>query len=348
MSAYPVRQAAPPEHRGITLRPPRTLLTGPHGANGPALRLPDPAIVVYRLESGQHRQTGVVVEVSVDDYRNGRIRRHEDTRPEHVRQIAELTESTGTEQTPVMLVHRGRGVLSARLAAITAREPDVRVARGGVAHSVWIHESAELARELTDEAGRIDALYIADGHHRMAAAELHADRGRHLGQDHAFTLAALFPGDETRILGYHRCFALAERASARDVLDRLAAHPGTARIEETAAAVTAPGAVAVGLGDRWYRLALRPRNRRSLDAFTVDEELVPALSGLTDHSATMTGSHHAMESCWCAGRNAVRLVPHPPTIEQLMETSDAGVPMPPKSTCFDPKPMPGLFVRELA
>ncbi|CAM03496.1 uncharacterized protein (DUF1015 family) [Saccharopolyspora erythraea NRRL 2338] len=344
MSAYPVRQAAPAEHRGITLRPPRMRLSGPHGA---ATRLPAPAIVVYRLESGQHRQTGVVVEVSVDDYRDGRIRRHEDTRPDHVRQIAELTESTGTEQTPVMLVHRGRGVLRARLAAITAGEPDVRVLRDGVAHSVWIRRSAELARELADEAGRIDALYIADGHHRMAAAERYADRRRQLGQDHAFTLAALFPGDEARILGYHRCFALAERATAQDVLDRLAAHPGTARIEESAAGATAPGVVAVGLGDRWYRLVLRPRDHRSLDAFTVDDELVPTLSGLTDQAGTTAGSHHAMETCWCAGRNAVRLVPHPPTIEQLMATSDAGVPMPPKSTCFDPKPMSGLFVREL-
>ncbi|MCI2421772.1 DUF1015 family protein [Saccharopolyspora sp. K220] len=339
MNAPPIRQDAP-DHRGntgITARPPRVLVNG-HPT--------DPAVVVYRVEIGRHRQTGVVVEVSINDYRTGRIRRHEDTQPARVRQIDELTEATGVEQMPVMLVHRGH--LHARLGEITAARPEVHVTSKGVAHSVWIRREADLMHALNEEISRISTLYIADGHHRMLAAERYAARRRHLGDDHpsAFTLAALFPSDEMRILGYHRCFALSKGSSAQDVLDRLAAQSVTARIEESAAPETERGVVAVGLGGRWYRLSLR--SRPGPDAFAIDEELLPKLHDLTDHQVpTAPNRHHAMETCWCETENAIRLIPHPPTIEDVLATSDAGLLMPPKSTWFDPKPNPDLFRRSL-
>ncbi|SDZ36751.1 Uncharacterized conserved protein, DUF1015 family [Saccharopolyspora shandongensis] len=323
------------EDTGITARPPRVLLRGSGD--------PGPAVVVYRLESGPHRQTGVVVEVSIDDYRGGRIRRHEATQPARVRELEEQAEATGVERMPVMLVHRGH----LPIADLTAETPTARMHDGGATHTVWIRRDEAGARALCDEIGRIGNLYIADGHHRMLAADRYAAR-RGLGSGHpsAFTLAALFPSDEMRILGYHRCFALAPGSTARDVLDRLAEHPLTERIEESPAADTEPGVVAIGVGDRWYRLRLRASG--VLDAFAIEQELLPKLHDLTAAEADAApGRQHAVETCWCDGRNAFRLIPHPPTIDQVLTTSDEGRPMPPKSTWFDPKPTAQLFRRPL-
>ncbi|MGP4017632.1 DUF1015 family protein [Saccharopolyspora sp. 5N708] len=344
MNAPPIRPDAPEQHggAGITARPPRVLING-HRA--------DRALVVYRLEIGPHRQTGVVVEVSIDDYRSGRIRGHEATQPDRVRQLDELAETTGVEQMPVMLVHKGH--LRLRLAEITAGTPDVRLTSEGVTHSIWIRHTAELAHALGHEFSRISTLYIADGHHRMRAAERYAERRRQLGGHHpsAFTLAALFPSDEMRILAYHRCFAMAAGTSPEDVLARLAAQPVTARIEESSAAETEPGVAAVGLGTRWYRLSLRTHREPGarLDAFAIDEDLLPKLRDLVDHEVpTASDRYQSMENCWCEGETGIRLIAHPPTIDEVMTTSDAGLLMPPKSTWFDPKPNPDLFRRPLS
>ncbi|GAA2785485.1 DUF1015 family protein [Saccharopolyspora taberi] len=323
MSALPLRRGAPPESHGVTARAPRALVrTGPDGH----VPLPGNATVVYRLETGQHRQTGLVVEVAVDDYRHGRILRHEATRPDHVHRLTELTEATGTEQLPVMLVHRGHDGLRDRLAAITAAPPDLRVTGNGVVHSVWIRAGSGEPHELSG----IGTCYIADGHHRMSAAVRHADRWRHLGPGHpsAFTLAALFPSDEMRVLGHDRRFRLRESTSATDVLGRLASV--ATRIEPLDREETAPGSVAVSIRDRWYRVRVFCEH----ESAAVDDVLVPALHGLLEDEPG-------------AEPTDLRFVPHPPTVERIMAISDAGLVMPPKSTWFDPKPLPGLFVREL-
>src|SRR5699024_3423340 len=91
---------------------------------------------------------------------------------------------------------------------ITPTGPDVDLTTGdGTRHTVWARRDPELARAVELGVSGMDALSIADGHHRMAAAEHYATRRHHLGADHpaAFTLAALFPRDEMRIFGYHRC-----------------------------------------------------------------------------------------------------------------------------------------------
>ncbi|GGI87822.1 hypothetical protein GCM10011581_26120 [Saccharopolyspora subtropica] len=324
------------DRRGITTRPPRAQV---RTTSGQYARLPSPAVVVYRMETGRHRQTGVVLEVSLDDYRTGRIRCHEATQPDRERELEELTEATGIEQMPVMLVHRRHPLLRAQLAEITTTDPDVRLTTGEVTHSVWIRRDAERARAVNFEVSRIHALYIADGHHRMRVAGRYADRHRDLGPTHpaAYTLAALFPADEMRILGYHRCVPVPPDG---EVLRQLATHPATMRIEAAAAPEAAPGVIAVRLDEQWYRLHLRTRRDpyHGLDARVLDEELLPELA---------VDGHHNVDTCWCATHRTIHFAPHPPSIDQLMSTSDAGLVMPAKSTWFDPKPAPNLFRRRL-
>ncbi|MQA07992.1 MAG: DUF1015 family protein [Pseudonocardiaceae bacterium] len=366
-----VRTAPEPVRRGgITVRPPRVLVANrqhPSALDEPvdAARVrqlerdgvldrpPEPSAVVYQVTAGQHRQTGVLVEVSVGDYRDGRIRRHEGTQPERVRRLDEFTEANGTEQVPVTLTHPARAGLRALLAEITAGEPDVRLPTGeGLTHSVWIRPEPLVAQAIQDELDDVETLYVADGHHRMAAAERYAGRR---GQPGTFTLAALFPSDEMRILGYPRCVPRPVGVSTPRLLGTLAGLPAVARIEEFAPPESirpARGEISMYLDNRWYRLWLRrPRGngRAGLDVVTLDEDIIASVFGVTDagHTPLPGASDAAAIAGWCAEHDGVGLLARPPDVEQVMAVSDAGEVMPPKSTWFDPKASSELFVREI-
>lgn len=331
--------------------------------NGYARRLTG-STVVYRLEAGGHRQTGVLVEGSVEDYRNGRIRRHEATDPEREGRLADFLSVAQSELVPVTLVHPTRPRLQSLLAEAAAEEPDVRlVSDDGLVQTAWVVPSAELARAIWEELDAVGDVYIADGHHRMAAAERHARRP-HPGSpnraaDHV--LSVVFPSAEMRVLGYHRGLARGG-VSARGLLDTLARLPVAERLQEcpdTQEPRTEPGVLGVWLDGRWYRLSLRHRYsptdaRSSLDIVVLEEEVLrPVLQA--EHAGT-----HARVTClpgdldgaafarWCERHDAVGFLVHPPTVEQIMAVSDAGLVMPSKSTWFDPKARAGPFIRDIS
>lgn len=332
------------------MRPPQLDIVDP---DVPAARTTTtaPSVVVYRVESAGHRQTGLVVEVAVEDYRNHRIRRHEATRPEQERELDELAETSGREQVPVTLTYPVRSSPRPALEAITSAAPEVvHTDAGGVTHTVWTRHEPELIRDIHEEIDRVAALYIADGHHRMAAADRRANRRNRA----EFTLAALFPSDEMRVLGYHRSIARPATTHA-EVLDALSDQPTIGRVEECSAetARTAPGIVLMCLDGAWYRISLRTPCasadvRSSLDVVTLDESILPGVFGPTGGQPRATrlpteDPHQATR--WCAEGGMIGFLPHPPEVEQIMAVSDAGQLMPPKSTWFDPKTGAGLFHR---
>lgn len=353
MNASPARWAGTALARPrLSIRPPRLDVVGPEL---PTARTSTtaPPVVAYRVESAGHRQTGLVVEVAVEDYRHDRIRRHEATRPEQVRELDELAETTGSEQVPVTLTYPVRSGPRPPLEAITSATPDVvHTDAGGVTHSVWTRHEPEVTRDVHDELDRVAALYIADGHHRMAAADRRANRrGRA-----EFTLAAVFPSDEMRVLGYHR--SIARPASTRaDVLAALSDQPMISGIEECSAetARTAPGIALMCLDGTWYRISLRTLRgaadvRSSLDVVALDENILPRAFGPTGGQPAATrlpaeDPHRAAR--WCAETGVIGFLPHPPGVEQIMAVSDAGQLMPPKSTWFDPKASAEVFTRPL-
>lgn len=327
---------------GITARPPRVLV-----ADGGQLQLlPVPSVVVYRVETGEHRQTGVLVEVAVDDYRRGLIRRHEATRPEQEREIARLTEVSGVERAPVTLAHPARPGLAAVVEETTARAPDLRVRWDGLTHTVWTCQDPGALRSVSTELARLESLYIADGHHRMAAAERRAGSG-----GSAFTLAALFPSDQMRVLGYHRCLPR-PNLSTSDILTALVEQPAVAGIEHHQQPPRPePGVVAMVLDGAWYRIQLRTLHesadvRASLDVVQLDETVLPRIS--PDPPTAMSGGCAPDEVARrCDRSGSIGFLLHPPTVDQITAVADAGQVLPAKSTWFDPKTSAGLFLREI-
>ncbi|GAA1252022.1 DUF1015 family protein [Prauserella halophila] len=359
---------------GVTIRPPRVLVLNPERAahlpepatagqlpglveRGVLHRLPEPAVLVYRVTSGAHQQTGVVVEVAVDDYREGRIRRHEATDHGRERQLAELTERSGVEQLPVTLAHQERPVLCELITRVAAGEPHVRVTREHEEHTVWIAHDTDTVRAVYDELAELAVLYIADGHHRLAAAE------RCAATTCSFTLAVLFPRDQLRILGYPRCVPRPAGTPAPVLLDQLARQPVVARLHELApsdAIRPDHGSVSMYLEGRWYRLWLHQPHTvvpppatvhplSTVDTVLLDEAIIaPVLPEGKGNTPLSGRAGTAAIANWCDEHHAVGFLPSPPRVDQVMAVSDAGHVMPPKSTWFDPKAGHGLFLRQSA
>ena len=309
---------------------------------------------------GGHRQTGIAATVSADAYQANRFRKHELTRPDketdRVRNMLALKAQTG----PVLSAYRARDDLRALIEEVTARPALFEVAgQHDVKHTVWRIAAPEHVSAVTAAFNGMDALYIADGHHRSAAGarvagELHgSDAPGSKSSDYILTVA--FPHDELRILGYNRVVADLNGLSAADFLDRLA---DSLVVEPAPEPVTPerPATFGLFLDDRWYRLAV-PAARvpdgdpvASLDVSLLHDGILGPLLNVgdprTDPRVDFVGGIRGpqeLERRVRDGRAAAAFSLFPTRMEQLMAVADANRLMPPKSTWFEPKLADGLL-----
>jgi uncharacterized protein (DUF1015 family) len=320
----------------------------------------EPSFYIYRMVMAGLTQTGVAFAASVRAYEQNRIKRHELTRPDkendRVRNIATLNAQTG----PVLLAYRATDTLRELLTIATNSAPLFSVTGpNDVVHTVWATAPATDAT-LQAELDGLGALYIADGHHRSAAAaRVAAQRRGSARASHEFFLGVAFPHDEMRILDYNRV--------VRD-LNGLAPQTLLARIREsfTVDAIDAgtspaqPETFSMYLDGRWYELklhaALVPRHDpvASLDISMLQDRLLGPILGIgdprTDSRIDFVGGVRGLaelERRVQSGKAAVAFALHPTRMEQLMAVADAGKLMPPKSTWFEPKLADGLLTHVL-
>ena len=229
----------------------------------------EPVLYVYRLRDGDHEQTGLAGCFPLDDYDAGGIRRHERTRrdkeDDRTRHMAAVEAQTGI----VFLAYRRRADIDDLVAAVRAGAPlfDFE-APDGVRHTVWRATAGQTA-ELVDGFAAVPALYIADGHHRVASAararrEL-AGRGAEgagaAARDHFVAVA--FPDRQTRILPYNRTVSDLAGAAPEEFLAAVAARLPVAPAD---AATPGKGAVAMYVDGRWHRVGLSPAAASSVSA----------------------------------------------------------------------------------
>ena len=180
-----------------------------------------PCYYAYRLQMGEHVQTGLVAAASVADYDTNRIRKHEFTRPDkeddRVRQIEAIDAQTG----PVLLAYPDSSKADALLVQASAGKPDAEVtADDGIRHTIWVVRDAALIEQISAAFDVMPALYIADGHHRSAAASRVAMM-RHNEGDSGYFLAVIFPHHQMRIMDYNRVVKDLNGMSAATLLQRL-------------------------------------------------------------------------------------------------------------------------------
>ncbi|MGA7801398.1 MAG: DUF1015 family protein [Gammaproteobacteria bacterium] len=330
-------------------------------AEGVLVRDPGPCYYVYRLRMGEHVQTGLVAAASVAEYDSNRIRKHEFTRPDkeddRVRQIDALNAQTG----PVLLAYRADEAVDARLASVAGADPDVDiVADDGIGHQLWVVRDADVVAELDRRFDAMAALYIADGHHRSAAASRVAAARKAANPQHAgeesynYFLAVMFPHDQMQILDYNRVVRDLNGLTETEFLDRLAerfdvqaadgaVHPGRS------------GEFGLYLGGNWHRLAVHPSRVpaddpvASLDVSLLADNLLAPVLGITDPRRDpridFVGGIRGLaelEKRVDSGEMAAAFAMYPTRMEELMAVADAQQVMPPKSTWFEPKLADGL------
>jgi len=329
--------------------------------NGVLVRDEKPGLYVYRLAVGGIVQTGVVAAASLADYESNRIRKHELTRPDkeddRVRQIDALNAQTG----PVLLAYPDSERVDRILSECAAGEPDSDVtADDGVRHSIWVVDDAGTIDRLVALFDAMPALYIADGHHRSAAASRVAAARReanpaHTGQeDYNTFLVVAFPQHEMNILGYNRALRDLHGMNSRQFLARVAERFD---IEPSSDAVApdAPGHFGLYLDGAWHRLAIRPEYVREddpiarLDVSLLADNLLEPILGVSDprrdKRIEFIGGIRGLaelERIVDTGQMACAFSMYPTSMADLMAVADANGVMPPKSTWFEPKLADGL------
>jgi len=335
-------------------------------ALGVLARDDEPCLYVYRLTAGDIVQTGIVAAASLADYDSNRIRKHELTRPDkeddRVRQIEALDAQTG----PVLLAYPDAAQIDAILAAAAAGEPDSDVVGDdGVRHSVWVIREAGTIERLVTLFEATPALYIADGHHRSAAASRVAAARRSANpastgdEDYNYFLVVAFPEHEMNILPYNRAVRDLNGMSSEEfrarIVERFDIQPSSSPV-----APATSGNFGLYLQGAWYRLAIRPDYVREHDpiarldvSLLADNLLAPILDisdPRRDKRIEFIGGIRGLselERRVDSGEMACAFSMYATSMRDLMAVADANEVMPPKSTWFEPKLADGLVSLQL-
>ncbi|SEH32571.1 DUF1015 domain-containing protein [Magnetospirillum fulvum] len=320
--------------------------------SGALIQDPGPRYYVYRLRMGEHVQTGIVGGGSVEDYRANRIRRHEFTRPDkeddRVRQIEACSAQTG----PVLLAHPDHSAVAAAIAATVRQTPDAEATTpDGVEHTVWVMSDPGRIAAVTRAFQTMRAVYIADGHHRSAAAARIAAARPDSDAAQSF-LVVSFPIGEMRILDYNR---VVTDLNGLDPDGFLAAIADAFEVEATEGQARPEAARQFGLylAGQWYRLspkAAPPDDPvAQLDVSLLSDRLLAPVLGIhdlrKDKRIDFVGGRRGLgelERRVDSGEMAAAFALFPTAMADLIAVADAGQVMPPKSTWFEPKLADGL------
>ncbi|MCR4305137.1 MAG: DUF1015 family protein [Gallionella sp.] len=330
-------------------------------AEGVLVRDAAPCYYVYRLVMGSHTQTGIVAAASVQDYNTNRIRKHEFTRPDkeddRVRQIDALNAQTG----PVLLAYPSAPPVDELLERASGGIPDADVtADDGIRHTLWVIRDAAAIGKLTAAFDAMHALYIADGHHRSAAASRIAATRRaanpaHSGEEsYNYFLSVIFPHHQMRIMDYNRVMTDLNGMDAAKFLQRIS---GNFSVQASAEPVkpARPGEFGLYLPGRWHRLQIRagliPANDpvARLDVSLLQNHLIAPVLGISDprrdKRIDFVGGIRGLaelEKRVNSGEMAAAFSMFATRMEDLMAVADANEVMPPKSTWFEPKLADGM------
>ncbi|MGW8246728.1 MAG: DUF1015 domain-containing protein [Acidiferrobacterales bacterium] len=320
-----------------------------------------PGYYLYELTMGDHTQTGLVAAASVADYDTNRIRKHEFTRPDkeddRVRQIDVLNAQTG----PVFLTYRHHPEIDALVERVTSENADVDItADDGVRHRLWKVVAEGDNSKITQVFDVMDCLYIADGHHRSAAASRvaamrQAGNPAHTGEEaYNYFLSVIFPDNQMQILDYNRVIkdlrGLEPGQFVKAVEQDFDVTP-----EDKAVKPSKPNEFGMYLAGQWYRLNINPERIpsddpvRRLDVSLLADNLIAPLLGIDDprrdKRIDFVGGIRGLaelEKRVDSGDMAVAFSLYPTSMEDLMSVADANEVMPPKSTWFEPKLADGL------
>lgn len=309
-----------------------------------------PCFYLYRQVMGKHSQVGLVAAASCEDYLQNVIKKHEFTRPDkeddRVRHIETLNSQTG----PVFLTYRSTATLDQLFKKKTAENPDIDfTAKDGVRHTAWVISDARTIELVEAEFANITALYIADGHHRSAAAARVYQARKGAGHSGHF-LSVIFPHDQMQILPYNRVLMDLNGHSPEELLEELEVSS-----EEGPATPIKKHELGFYFQGKWRTVSIAPVKLNedaieNLDVTLLQKRILAPIFGIDDPRTSKrinfvggirgTGE---LEKLVDSGEYACAFSMFPTSIEDLMAIAESGGIMPPKSTWFEPKLRDAMF-----
>jgi len=327
-------------------------------SQGALVQDPKPCFYLYRQVMGAHAQTGLVAAASCEEYLSNVIKKHEFTRPDkeddRVRHIETLNSQTG----PVFLTYRADAALDEFAAKKAAEAPAVDfTAADGVRHTAWIIGDAAGLQFVETRFAQIPFLYIADGHHRSAAAARVFQSRNAAGHSGRF-LTVIFPHNQMQILPYNRVLKDLNGLTAAELLKKLEETFNIVRMG--AAKPTRKHELGLFINQRWLTLTFKPKLAagddpvEKLDVTLLQKHVLAPIFGVDDPRTSkrinfvggIRGTAE-LEKLVNSGEYACAFSMFPTSIEDLMSIADAGGIMPPKSTWFEPKLRDAMFCHQI-
>lgn len=327
-----------------------------------------PYLYIYRLIMNGRSQTGIVGCTSIDDYINNVIKKHEHTREEkeqdRIRHVDYCNSNTG----PIFLTYRNNSNIDNIINEWTKKDPEYNFkAEDGVQHIVWIINDDKIIDGLVESFKQINALYIADGHHRAASAvkvglKRRKENPSYKGsEEFNFFLSVIFPEGDLSIMDYNRVVKDLNGLTSEEFMLKVSEKFEISLCEGSKPyKPSSKHTYGMYLDGKWYVLTAKDGTYDSLDPVhrldvsILQENLLMPILGIndprTDKRIDFIGGIRGLEELERRVNNGMRAAfsMYPTTIEDLMDIADAGKVMPPKSTWFEPKLRSGLFIHKLS
>jgi len=322
---------------------------------------------IYAQTMNGKTQYGLVLGAAVDDYLSGKIKKHELTRKDKEEDRMKHVRITNANIEPVFLAYRSNDALAALIKRYADRQPEYDfIAADGIGHTFRIVTDNDDIQTITSTFAEIPAMYIADGHHRSAAAALvgaekAAHNPAHKGdEEYNFFMAVCFDAEELTILPYNRVIKDLNGMNAEQLLEKLSLDFNVTPKGRDFFRPSHSLEAAMYLEGEWYRLEVKPNTYNnddpveSLDVAILSRNLLDKVFGIkdlrTDKRVDFIGGIRGQEELKRLVDNGewkVALALSPVTMNQVMKIADAGKIMPPKATWFEPKLRSGLVIHSL-
>ncbi len=317
---------------------------------------------------GHHSQFGIIGCVSVEEYLKNTIKKHELTRQDKEDDRTRHVKVTNAHTGPIFLTYYAEPKIDAVVDRVRLVDPIFNfVADDGIRHQLWVISDDRLIRQITEQFSRVEYLYVADGHHRSAAAarvgkELAKANTAHRGdEEYNFFLAVLFPHNQLHIMEYNRVVKDLNGLNAEDFIEAIKKKEFTVRKSSTPVQPKIKGEYGMYLRGLWYTLKADMKYLTNsdpverLDVSILQKHLLAPLLGIDDPRTNkridFVGGIRGikeLERRVDSGEMAVAFALYPTSIEELLTIADAGKIMPPKSTWFEPKLRDGVVVHFLS
>lgn len=320
---------------------------------------------IYELTMDGRAQTGIAACASIDDYEQGVIKKHENTRAEKEQDRINHVDICNAQTGPIFLAYRANAVINEVVDAVKKEEALYDfVSEDGIRHRVWVISQEGQIRAVENAFASIGEIYIADGHHRAASAVKVGQKRRkeHPGytgeEEFNYFLSVLFPDEELMIMDYNRVVRDLNGMTAETFLQRIAQLFSVGAPQSQPVKPQKKGEFSMYLSGKWY-LCTIPKNEipdhpvQGLDVSVLQERVLSPVLGIqdpkTDNRIDFVGGIRGLEELKrrCETDCEVAFAMYPTSIQELFAVADAGLLMPPKSTWFEPKLRSGIFIHAL-